>query len=663
MIKLKRTLVVIAIVGIAAALPLYGNSNAFADSCTPPTSLVGVHRPVGADAWLFSYNCSTGLWVSPHYSYDPNTGVYTPVDPVVYTYDSSTAEYTYQIWVYDAASRSYVQQTQSTANPPAGADIVGGPSAINNATVPQPTNTGDSSNGSTPATSGTQSGGSQSGANSGNTTTNATLTNTLNSQSSSGQASVSSNDLAGNATTGNANTGVTSVNTVQSSNNSLGGSTVLFNANVNGNVNGNLVIDPTSSTQTTNPSAAANTTVNNATNASITNNITAGSTSGDAVVSGNDQAGNATTGDATTIAEVINIIDSAISTGHSFIGVININGNLNGNILIPASLVDQLIADGTPTVNVTTTLPVSVIENLVTMGIINNVSENASSGNAQVSNNDLAGSAISGDATATITAFNLTGSNVIGGNVLFVFVNVVGGKWVGFILNAPAGTTAAELGSGNVTTTNATAANVNNTTNANITNNIELTAATGNATVDHNLVAGSATTGNASTGLDLLNIADSNLVFSGWFGLLFINVFGTWIGNFGIYYPPTVSSQSSISSSNTKSSTPTAVMASYTTGNGGSGSGGTFYTVETLSGYPQSTYRIVPVTMTGTYTTTRTYYTSEKVPIRTTATDANQHKSSIDWLLVILSIAGYGLFLAGDRLYVSRKRRNSVNVK
>jgi hypothetical protein len=39
-----------------------------------------------------------------------------------------------------------------------------------------------------------------------------------------------------------------------------------------------------------------------------------------------------------------------------------------------------------------------------------------------------------------------------------------------------------------------------------------------------------------------LNLENSQLNLSGWFGVLFINVFGNWFGNFGVYHP--VSTQS-----------------------------------------------------------------------------------------------------------------------
>jgi len=51
----------------------------------------------------------------------------------------------------------------------------------------------------------------------------------------------------------------------------------------------------------------------------------------------NTTAGSATTGDAAAIANIVNVINSIIGAGQSFIGTININGNLDGEILLTAA--------------------------------------------------------------------------------------------------------------------------------------------------------------------------------------------------------------------------------------------------------------------------------------------------------------------------------------
>jgi hypothetical protein len=164
--------------------------------------------------------------------------------------------------------------------------------------------------------------------------------------------------------------------------------------------------------------------------------------------------------------------------------------------------------------------------------INNNIDSNATSGQANILNNTTAGNATSGNAKSNITVLNLTGSNIIGSNALLVFVNVLG-NWVGVIMDAPAGATSAALGGGITQNASAVLANTNlsATNNQTINNNLQLNSTSGNATVSGNTTAGNATSGNAENSVNLLNIENSSLSLSNFFGILFVNVFGTWNGS------------------------------------------------------------------------------------------------------------------------------------
>ena len=250
---------------------------------------------------------------------------------------------------------------------------------------------------------------------------------------------------------------------------------------------------------------------------------------------------------------MVNLINSVITSGNSFVGVININGNLNGNILVPADFINQLLASNVPTTTITTTAlsnKSSAVANINNnQSINNNINATATSGGATEVSNTTAGDATSGNAATNVTAFNLTGSNVIGSNDLIVFVNVLG-KWVGMIMNAPAGTTAASLGGGiTQDTANVGNSTTNVTNNDQINNNINVNAQSGNAGVDRNTTAGDATSGNASAAVNLLNVSGSNLSLANWFGVLFINVFGSWNGSFGVDTPPAATSTTSTTTS------------------------------------------------------------------------------------------------------------------
>jgi hypothetical protein len=548
------TLLLCAAASLAAVTPASAD-----DTCTPPASTQpGVHVPTGADAGTFTYQCTgayAGEWTNTYYIYNPATQTRTARYDPNYAYGCATGQWTMDQWDYVPARGAYTldRVVPATApNLPTGCPAP--TSAAGSASVP----------GSTAAAapnasiSGTGAGSTNSvgttGTLNGSTTNTNTLGmgNTITSQATSGNAGVYYNTTAGGATTGDAQSIANVANLLQSSSNAFDGATV-FTADINGDVNGDILLDPSAilntgagSTNTADNNLQVNTNNANDTTAQINNDITVGATSGNATVTGNTKAGGATSGNATAVVNLMNLINSTVAAGQSFIGTININGNLNGDILLPQNVLDQLLASTGP--NSTNTAATTIADNSTTTnntteGVTNNIVSSATSGNASVTGNTKAGGATSGNAMTNVTLLNLTGSNTIGKDDLLVFVNVLG-KWVGMIMNAPAGTTAAELGGGITSTgpdsTNSTGTNIadNSTTtnNANlgITNNVNVAAHSGNATVADNTVAGSARSGNANTAVNILNLQGSNLSLSNWFGILFINVFGMWDGSFGV---------------------------------------------------------------------------------------------------------------------------------
>ncbi len=446
----------------------------------------------------YTYDPATGHWNSDQWYYDGTTGKYEPIPAPA----SSTV-----------VLPTVAPPTTSDSNPPlaqsAAEAMSDGPVAAATATT---TTDSATSNGS---------------AISAGTTSTA----------QSGDAIVANNTVAGNATTGSAQATDTLINTVNSS--TGGGGVVSFVSNVSGDVNGDIQLYPmilsamasrgVISSPTVSQLAAGSTTVSN--NSNITNNVDLGAVSGSATVSGNTSAGSATSGSANTVVNVMNLINSMVASSQSFLGVINIYGNLNGNILLAPDFIPQLIAS-----NASAPVTSSIAINNTSL-VNNNISLDATSGAASVSGNTSAGSATSGTAMTNIVLLNLSGHQVIASNSLLVFVNVLG-KWVGVIVDAPAGSTAAVIGSGvsqNNISAIMTPVVVDN--NAQITNNIRLSSQSGNASVANNTNAGSAVSGSATASANVLNMTQSTFGLSGWFGALFINVFGSWLGSFGVNIP------------------------------------------------------------------------------------------------------------------------------
>lgn len=545
--------VVTLVILVVACVP---GSVAFAEEavCNPPTPTEnGVRWPTGSDAGTFTYVCEgayAGKWINAYYLYNPQTNTRSALYSPDYSYDCDAKQWFKTTWDFSPASGSYYKATVLAADP-------GG--IATNCPVPDPP-AQENPEPSTTATGSTDGTGTSTGASfsagpngtSGSTVngtnnvgvqngTTATMRNGIISFADTGEALVTGNTTAGNAASGDAQVIANIINMLQSSSNVLGGPNMLtFTADINGDVNGDLLLDPSSigSVQPANSSTTLdnNFTVNNSTDAAIVNNIDLAANTGDAGVIGNTNAGNAASGTANAVANVVNVLNSAITAGQSFVGVININGNLNGDILLPPNFIDTLLASNVPRYTISTAAINSDVNitNNTNQSIYNAVDALATTGNASVLYNTSAGNATSGTAHTNLTIFNVTGSNLIASNNLLVFVNVLG-AWYGLIMNAPAGTTAASLGGGvtNNTTVNNTA-NLTNDTNQSITNNIRVASTSGDATVAENTRAGNASSGDASASINLMNMINSALSLNGWFGLLFINVFGTWNGSFGV---------------------------------------------------------------------------------------------------------------------------------
>ncbi len=357
-------------------------------------------------------------------------------------------------------------------------------------------------------------------------TTDATINNSTQSNALSSDASVTSNTTAGDATSGTANDTSNTLNSVNSATSLSGGGIKTFTQDINGSHNGDLNIDPGTVAQSLQSQNAVASTTNSS--GTINNNIDLGALSGNASVLSNTTAGNATSGDAVTEANLINLINSGITDNNAFLGVINIYGDLNGNIVLPSNLIDSLSNNQSSSSSNPTSLTTATVNN--NQEVNNNVNLLAKSGDARVNNNTTAGNATSGNASTAVNIYNLLNSQIVGGNLLLVFVNV-SGTWFGLLLNAPAGSTSTAIGS-NIQQSSIipnSQTNINN--KALINNNINLNSVSGNALVSKNTTAGNATSGNASAIVNIANILGDQINLTGWLGILIINVFGSWNGS------------------------------------------------------------------------------------------------------------------------------------
>lgn len=406
------------------------------------------------------------------------------------------------------------------------------------------------------------------------------LANLIRSGAASGNANVSGNTGGADSSTGTAEVMASVVNLLNSIWGIASSPVITFVRNIFGDWFGDITLDApvvadnpniaggTAQTNTTGPGSTNNSALNNNSNlkvnvqnsGTIDNNIDLTARSGNANVSGNTIGGNALTGDARVTLNLINMINSAISSGGSFIGIINVFGNLNGDILFSDGFLNHVLqpGPGSSTGGNLNTGPGSTNNANInnnnnlnsntsdTSTISNNLNYNAASGSANVGGNTSAGSATSGGTQTNGSLFNLANQSVAGDNAMLVLVNVMG-HWLGGIMNLPSGISSALLGSANATQNANTGPNstnnysVNNNNNADINvknnlainNNVRLTAQSGDANVTGNTQAGNATSGNAQIASNVANITNSVINVRRWFGILIVNVFGNWFGSIG----------------------------------------------------------------------------------------------------------------------------------
>ena len=591
-----------------------------------PANVQGPTQPPGPERKSYVYNPETKLYENDKYTWDPVTGKTAPKITPKYSYNTVTGMWDTTEWRYDAPSGKYVPNIVSVAANP----------LTDSSSVPLNLPSDSSSDHTF------------------DLFYNASISNAFSSQATTGNASVIGNTLGGSALSGDALALANIFNLLQSSASFLGGGEVAtFSSDIYGDVYGDLYIDP-AVLATLQPASTANEAkidINVAGSGQINNDIALDAQSGDANVQKNTTAGNATSGSATAILNLINLINSAISTGGSFMGMLNIYGNLNGDILLPENILQTLLAANGSTNAIDTDITANLSDS---QSINNNVDATAASGAASVTHNTTAGAATTGDASTNITLLNLTGRQVVGANSLLVFVNVLG-TWVGVIMDAPTGSTSAALGSGITENTQSLDAGIDSDTDSQINNNVNVNAASGDATVASNTTAGNATTGDAKAAVNILNITNSSFNFADWFGVLFINVFGTWNGSFGV----------DTAAGEPPQQTPTGQSAGASTAQAAQpkvfrfvpkGQGTTLASVDMNSQESQAAVQEAVKAATKKIEAER----ADDQPIETEQVrESPKTVQGPDYLLPIVGFALGGSMLGGERLVNRRQRRNN----
>ncbi|MDO8498391.1 MAG: hypothetical protein Q7S44_01250 [bacterium] len=408
----------------------------------------------------------------------------------------------------------------------------------------------------------------------------ATVTNNLELQSDSGSSTASENvgdtiistgdsDTSGTVVTDlNSNlagVAVSEFNVVDDQNgdllldfagNCISGCDIFSNALVENSGNGS---DSTNSTDLTQDTASTTFQNNDAT---LENNLLLGSNSGDNTALKNVGDTTIQTGDANTSANVMSFLNNNLS-GDVLIGVVNIFGDLIGDIILPdiygtSSLTASNTGNGSDSTN-SASLDQTLTDTTYQTNdaqIVNNLNLQATTGDNLASKNTGGDSTITtGDANITAQVLNVVNSNIDSGYWWLVLVNEAG-EWTGKILGAPDGSnmagsegteftvnangdiTAQNIGNGTDSQNSATIDQSSSNTTiqnnvAKILNNINLFANSGGNSASSN-TGGNSTinTGDANVVANLVNFINNNIVGSGKLTVVTINVFGKWIGDF-----------------------------------------------------------------------------------------------------------------------------------
>lgn len=229
------------------------------------------------------------------------------------------------------------------------------------------------------------------------------------------------------------------------------------------------------------------------------------------------------TGDANAQADVVNQVNTNIVSDNYAESTTNIEGNYNGDINLLDNFNSLLTSANSLNQNNQQALAsATVIQNDNQAQVTNQVSVSANTGANTIVSGSADPAINTGDATAAANVVNIVNTNIVGNTWLFTVVNVFG-NWVGNLivpgeglLNVP-GAPAVD----NIKVVNDNQANISNIAAALANTGGNQIANAGGASID---------TGNAISGANIKNIANTNIVRNNWFFLM-VNNMGSWVGH------------------------------------------------------------------------------------------------------------------------------------
>lgn len=280
--------------------------------------------------------------------------------------------------------------------------------------------------------------------------------------------------------------------------------------------------------------------------ATILNSVIVRAMTGRNSAEGNGGASIAT-GDAYASGNAVNLVNSNLINSNYLLVSLNSFGDVADDIILPgASFFEQLLAKqnsglgGALTVNATNTATVTDTTAAV-----------ADSGNNTSSGGTGSASVQTGNAISSATSYNQVNSTLIGGTQVFMLFRIWG-EFSGAITGLPSGMMWREtpLGielineDGTAASTDALASDccsqgsltASTTNDANLTNNVNVFALTGDNRADSASSTASISTGNAYASANSVNVVNTNLIGRNWIFMIF-NIFGNFSGNISFGRP------------------------------------------------------------------------------------------------------------------------------
>lgn len=275
--------------------------------------------------------------------------------------------------------------------------------------------------------------------------------------------------------------------------------------------------------------------ISNKNMAMVNNQVTVVADTGGNTISGSSENALILTGNATALANVINLVNANLVGTKFFIGVINLSANSLGDLVLPRP--DSVVNQNAPCNNCD-----GQTQSNNQAVLTSTINTTANSG-ANISTGLSSGTMITGDANSYANNFTTANLDLVGGGQMFLSVNVLG-QAGGKIYNWQSPGSSEEWvdgqkffsyiygGTGQANGGNDIFQNINQAT---VNNNISVSANTGGNTTQGATIS-NMTTGRASAVANLTNLINLNMFGSNWFFGI-INIVGDWNGNTVFAYP------------------------------------------------------------------------------------------------------------------------------